>query len=357
MTFENASVVQLIIVVIAAAAIAWAGTGLVRRYAIRRSLLDVPNHRSSHTAPTPRGGGLAIVVTVLMVNAVAYIMDAIEWRLALGIFAGGGLVALVGWLDDYRGLSARVRAAAHFAAAIAAVILVGGPLLDTVSGASDSLGLLYPVLAVLSLVWLTNLFNFMDGIDGIAGGEAVAVSMAGAGFLLTRGNVGLGILVAALGAACLGFLIWNWPPARIFMGDVGSGFVGFTLGTLALASIASNHVRLEVWLILLGVFVFDATVTLLRRLGREPFYEAHRRHAYQRAVQSGLSHRQVTIGVLIINAVLTACAFFAWAFPPRAALFLLLALAFLAVVYLAVERRRPMWHTTPGRPGLNPEKP
>jgi Fuc2NAc and GlcNAc transferase len=192
-------------------------------------------------------------------------------------------------------------------------------------------------------VWLTNLFNFMDGIDGIAGGEAVSVGVVGGLLLLASGASELAGTALLIAAASLGFLAWNWAPARIFMGDVGSGFLGFTLGALAIASDRVAAVPILVWMMLLGVFIFDATVTLLRRLRRERFYEAHRRHAYQRAVAAGASHGTVTGFVLMLNALLAIAAAMGWAWPETVPLAILAVFALLVSTYLLVERRQPMW--------------
>ncbi len=158
------------------------------------------------------------------------------------------------------------------------------------------------------LVWLTNLFNFMDGIDGLAGMEAVCVSVFGGTLLFLRGLASYSQLSWLLAAASLGFLLWNWPPAKIFMGDAGSGFLGFTLGTLALFSSSSSPGLIWPWLILLAAFIVDATVTLLRRMfSRARWYEAHRSHAYQHAARAWASHPKVTLAVAAIN--------IGWLFP------------------------------------------
>ena len=157
------------------------------------------------------------------------------------------------------------------------------------------------LLAVLGTVWMINLYNFMDGIDGAAT-EAVTVSAIAGIILFVTGNGGLAMVCMALAFSVVGFLIWNWPPARIFMGDVGSGFLGFVFACLAIASENSGALPLVVWVVLLGVFVVDATVTLIRRfINKEKLYEAHRTHVYQLAVQAGFSHKQVTVTVCLIN--------------------------------------------------------
>jgi Fuc2NAc and GlcNAc transferase len=333
----------LVIALVVAALAAWWGTSLVRRYAISQSLVDIPNDRSSHSTPTPRGGGLAIVAVVFAGVALQTVIGGLDRDVGIGVLGGGGLIALVGWIDDRSDLRARWRAMAQFAAAIWFVSWVGAPQSLWLGTWSLPLSVAAPVLAVVSLVWLINLFNFMDGIDGIAGGEAVSVGAAGGVLLLASGASGLASTAFLVAAASMGFLVWNWAPARIFMGDVGSGFLGFMLGALAIAADRSGAVPLLVWLLLMGVFVFDATVTLLRRLRRERVYEAHRRHAYQRAVAAGLSHRTVALGVLGLNGALVILAAVAWTWSAAAPLAVLAAAALLTSAYVLVERHRPMW--------------
>jgi Fuc2NAc and GlcNAc transferase len=201
-----------------------------------------------------------------------------------------------------------------------------------------------------------NLFNFMDGIDGIAATEATFVSWGGA-LLASMAAVSSEVRWAAvlLGAACLGFLRWNWPPARIFMGDVGSGYLGYVIAVLAVAATRENPAALWIWLILGGVFFVDATVTLLRRLLRgDRIYEAHRSHAYQWLARRWESHAKVTWAVLTVNVLwLLPCAVFATRRPGIAAATAILALAPLvlfAVVASGRRERKPGQHASGSRP-------
>ena len=160
------------------------------------------------------------------------------------------------------------------------------------------------VLAILALVWLLNLFNFMDGIDGIAASETIFVSLMSFLFGLNSGDEVLALLSAILLASGAGFLLWNWSPAKIFMGDVGSGFIGFSLGVMALLSMQHGSMTVWTWVLLLGVFIVDATVTLLQRyIQNERWYEGHASHGYQNAARRYKSHSKVTITVIVINCV------------------------------------------------------
>ena len=295
----------LLPVVVAAAALL---TGAVRRYALTRALLDVPNARSSHTTPTPRGGGVAMVASFLPAVLWLAATDTIDWPPAAALLGAGAGCALLGFLDDRGHIPARWRLLGHFAAAAWALVCLGGLPPVAIFGMTVDGGWLAQALAAVYLVWLLNLYNFMDGIDGIAAVETISVCLGAAALygLTGHGTVNpAGVwLPLLLACAALGFLAWNFPPARIFMGDAGSGFLGITLGILSLRAATSAPPLLWSWLILLGVFVVDATVTLLRRLARgERVYQAHRSHAYQQAARHYRRHLPVTLAVAGLNLV------------------------------------------------------
>ena len=211
-------------------------TLIIRRSALHKQLLDIPNDRSLHSVPTPRGGGAAIVLAFAASIIALYATNYVETKNAMILIGCGALVAITGFLDDRQLLSyARSRLAIHFVAAAIAVSALGGLPTLPVFGTDVSLGLFGGILAAVYLVWLLNLFNFMDGIDGISGAEVVSVCGAAA-FLIhrTTHDYNIASLPLALAAATLGFLVFNWPPAKIFMGDVGSGFVGFIIGVFSL---------------------------------------------------------------------------------------------------------------------------
>lgn len=287
-------------ILIAVVALSFVLTGLMRRYALSRQLLDHPNERSSHSAPTPRGGGVAIVVAFM---AGLVLGEGVSAAATIALIGGGMCVALVGFIDDHGHIAARWRLLAHFSCAAWVLYWTGIPQFEWMGVAVD-IGPVAAVLAALYLVWMLNLYNFMDGIDGIAGVEALTVGVGGTAVYWLAGvpmgsDVDLPALVAA---ASLGFLLWNFPPARIFMGDAGSGFLGLMLGAFSLQAAVARPVLLWCWLVLLGVFIVDATVTLIRRLLRgERVYEAHRSHAYQRASRAFGAHRPVTLAVAALN--------------------------------------------------------
>jgi len=291
-------VVSEIVLVGLAFGISWWITGVVRRYALRKELIDVPNERSSHAQPTPRGGGLAIaLVTLCGLLSYSLLISLGYWRVIVFYVCGAVLVAVVSWLDDLYVLPNIVRFVTHSLAAVLTIIGFGHwdtvivPLLGQVHLAW--LGL--PV-SFLWIVGLTNAYNFMDGIDGIAGGQAV---VAGIGWAIVGMLIDLpfvGILGALLAATSLGFIFHNWPPARIFMGDVGSAFLGFSFACLAIAGASREPSLAIAGVLLVWPFVFDTLFTFFRRLkNRENVFAAHRSHLYQRLVISGSSHQTVTL--------------------------------------------------------------
>ncbi len=278
-------------------------TGALRRYALARSLLDVPTQRSSHNLPTPLGGGIAIVLAFLLGLTLLVTIEPISANIFWALLGAGAWIALIGFLDDRQHIAARWRLLAHFAGAAWALFWLGGLPSLSALGFTLQLGWFGHVLGTIYLVWLLNLYNFMDGIDGIAGIEALTVTLGGSLLYIMSSTPGdEWVLPILLLAAVAGFLLWNFPSAKIFMGDAGSGFIGIVLG---LMSIQAAWVKPELfwgWLILLGVFMTDATVTLARRYLRgEKVYQAHRSHAYQYAARRLGSHIPVTLVVGLIN--------------------------------------------------------
>jgi Fuc2NAc and GlcNAc transferase len=293
-------------------------TGMVRRRALHSNSLDIPNARSSHVRPTPRGGGIAIVVVTLAGTTALAWHGWIEPSLFYALAGGGAAVALVGHLDDRGRIGIAGRFTVHVVAAIWATAWLGGMTEVHWGENVVRLGYFGSLVSVLGIVWALNLFNFMDGIDGIAASQAIFMSGCGAALaMLAEMSNSIPSAGLVLAGASLGFLAWNWPPARIFMGDVGSGYLGFALAVIALAAMRECAVMLPVWLILGGVFFIDSTVTLLRRLARrERVYEAHRSHAYQWLARRWHSHLKVTVACLLLNLLWVApCAWMAMRLP------------------------------------------
>ena len=277
-------------------------TGCLRRYVLSRNILDLPNHRSSHVTPTPRGGGVAFVIIFFLAILCLASAGLTNLPVAIALLSGGSIVASVGFIDDHKHVPAYLRFVAHMMAGFIAIFLIGGMPSLSVSGLLIPAGIGLSFLALVYLVWLINLYNFMDGIDGIAALETITVCSGASILYIMTGEQGLIGLPLALAASVAGFLWWNFPTARIFMGDVGSGFLGFTLGILTIQAAGISDDLFLGWLILLGVFIVDATITLLMRLFQgKKITEGHCEHAYQHAAKRYGSHRKVTIAVCIVN--------------------------------------------------------
>lgn len=276
-------------------------TGLLRRYALNKEIIDMPNHRSSHTKPTPRGGGVSFVISFLLCIPVLFLANYISARDGLSLLTVGLLIAAIGFTDDHFSISplsrlfgqAIVSAVALYVLNGMAPIAIGNWLIPLVS-----------FIALLYLVWMINLYNFMDGIDGLAALEAIIVCGSAAFIYGLQSEYTMMFLPLTLASAVGGFLCWNFPCARIFMGDAGSGFLGGALAILSIQAAWVNSNYFWAWLILLGVFIVDATLTLMRRaLNGERIYEAHRSHAYQHAASYFHSHSFVSMAVLVINLI------------------------------------------------------
>jgi len=281
-----------------AAAVSAAITYAIARIAAAAGVLDHPNARSSHSRPTPRGGGLGIVVVLLAAGAVLAVrgvpVPEHAWLAGLGL----ALVAVVSGLDDLTTISAPARLAAQVLAAGLATA-AAGPARGVELGSLGAWewGLAGWGLTLIWIVGMTNAFNFMDGIDGIAGlTAAVALGVFTVGARLAGDPFAAG-LAAAGAAAAAGFLVWNWQPARIFMGDVGSASLGYTIAVLPLLA-GEPHRRwlLPLTTLVMAPFILDTGLTLLRRLRKgENVFEAHRSHFYQRLVIAGWSHASVAV--------------------------------------------------------------
>lgn len=328
----------------------WALVGFLIRIAPRVGLLDRPNERSLHTRVTPRGGGLGIVLAVLGVAAWGTASGRVAPGLQSGltVFLGAAWsIAAVSLWDDFRSLGAGWRFLSHIAAAGAAVWFIGPveeialPWIGVLS-----LGSLSAVLTVVWIVGLTNVYNFMDGIDGIAGTQGLIAGLAWAVVGFSWSLPAVTLLGLVLAGGCLGFLIHNWAPARIFMGDVGSAFLGYCFAVLPLIALREagpagmvtvpGFALLVVW-----PFLSDGFVTFIRRARRlEPVWKAHRSHLYQKLVRTGWSHAQVSglYGAWCGTSATTGLLWIAGA-PGAALITVVVSLASLAGIYLLAARR------------------
>jgi len=270
------------------------GVYLIRRYAERRQIIDHPNERSSHIMPTPRGGGLAIVVIVT--GAGLWAIKEAKLNHALIYIICGVVIAYLGWRDDVHSLSMRVRFTVQGLVAAVSIYGLGYFKVVTIPLFGElHLGVVGIIITFLWIVGLTNAYNFMDGIDGIAGGVALA---GGLGWMMLASNMHNAFvfwIALAIAASSSGFLGHNWSPAKIFMGDVASTFLGYTFAVLPLLSATQGGDALMLGTLLMWTFIMDAGVTFIRRtLKREKLFAAHRTHLYQRLVIGGYSHAKIS---------------------------------------------------------------
>lgn len=299
-------------IIIFAFLISCALTWSLRVYAIKHNVIDRPNQRSSHSVPTPRGGGVAIVLTILAALVCFYFSNDLMIKSFLGLFIPGLIVAIIGFLDDHGHIAARWRLLMHFLAAAIGMYFLGTFPVINLFGYELSLSWIGMILGCVYLVWMLNLYNFMDGINGLASAEAITFAACSAILVVVNhftdapGSI-YPLLLALIGAAG-GFIVWNFPVAKIFMGDAGSGFLGITIGLMILhiAKVDSHFFIAE--LSLLGIFIVDATTTLLRRVvAGKKVYEAHASHSYQILARKYGSHVPVTLMAIAVNLL--------WLFP------------------------------------------
>jgi Fuc2NAc and GlcNAc transferase len=274
--------------------LSYLGVYLIRRYAEKREWLDHPNERSSHEVPTPRGGGLAIVVLVLAIGLWA----AMETGLNRGLIftVGGAIIAWLGWRDDLHSLSPRIRFAVQGIVAAISIYGLGYFKVVTIPMFGElQLGVIGIIITFLWIIGLTNAYNFMDGIDGMAGGIALSAGMGWMWLASNMHNAFAFWVALAITAGSLGFLGHNWSPAKIFMGDVGSTFLGYSFAVLPLIASDQSGDALMLGTLLMWTFIMDAGVTFIRRLiKRENVLSPHRSHLYQRLVIVGYKHETIS---------------------------------------------------------------
>jgi UDP-N-acetylmuramyl pentapeptide phosphotransferase/UDP-N-acetylglucosamine-1-phosphate transferase len=309
-------------------------TWATKRFSLKNRILDIPNERSSHSEPTPRGGGLAIVITWYIGITIMYIIGAIEKNLYFALISGM-LLAVFSIIDDIIDLKPGIRIIAQTATVLLAFYFLNGirPVILFNNVIIPPI-ILFPV-AIIGMVWFINLYNFLDGIDGYASIEAIMVALV---LFFFTGSVVNVILIVSVS----GFLFWNWPKAKIFMGDVGSTQLGFIIAILGIYFHANGQFSIQYWILLLSPFWFDATLTLYRRWkNKEKLSQAHRKHIYQRLVQSGFSHLEVDLFLAILNSVLFLLVFLCrkWSILYLPVLVVTLTLLFLINRY--TDRRKP----------------
>ena len=277
-------------------------TYIIKNYAIKKSLVAEVTDRSSHTTPTPHGGGIAISVTWFVGLSYLYYMDDIDSSLYLALMVGV-IISVVSYFDDLFELSPKLRLSVQALVAFLGLYFLGGFESFYFGLFSIENQLFTNIFAFFMIVWFINLYNFLDGIDGYAGSEAIFLSLAA--FMLFGGNHFL-----VLAVAVLGFLVWNWHKAKIFMGDVGSTLLGYNVAIFTIYYANQESSNFWIWIILFGVFWFDATFTLFRRYRNgEKLSQAHKKHLYQKLTQMGWAHDRVVIFAMLINLLLFGVAY------------------------------------------------
>ena len=314
--------------------------GIIRRYCINSSLLDIPNARSSHSVPTPRGGGAAIALVVILSMIISYVLNLMRIEYFLALSVGGIFVALIGWVDDRFNLKAIVRLVAYLIASCWAILWMGE--LNEIHFGSNFILILGNAgffIGVLWVLWLTNLYNFMDGTDAIAGVQALCTGLFAAFIFWLEEEYGVSYVCITVSVASAAFLFWNRPPAKIFMGDVGSCFLGFIFSCMAIIGEITEIMPIIVWIILLSIFFFDSTFTLFKRIyKKEKWYNAHREHAYQRLVQMGMSHGKLALSILLINIIiLWPIAYIAYMLPDYSFILFITVIIFMFILWVFIQ--------------------
>lgn len=272
-------------------------TYYIKNYYIKNAILEEINERSSHTIPTPHGGGVAIAIVWFLGLIYLNINNQIDTNLFYALSVGV-IISVVSFFDDLYDLSPNIRLVAQAVVAVGGLYFLSGLEQLDFSLFSIENQILTNVFAFLLIIWFVNLYNFLDGINGYAGSEVIFLSLAG--FILFGGEHFI-----VLGVATLGFLYWNFGNAKIFMGDVGSTLLGYNVAIFTLYYTNEQPSNFWIWIILFGIFWFDATLTLIRRkLNGEKLSQAHKKHAYQRLNQSGWSHYKVTNWSIMVNLLL-----------------------------------------------------
>jgi glycosyltransferase WbpL len=331
----------LISLLMAVAIVSGLVTNFIRYISIKKNLYDIPNARSSHDIPKPKGGGLSIVLILLITIGNLFFNHQIASNISMSLLIGLSLVAIVGFIDDYKNLPVLIRAVAYVLAAVLSIHLIGGVSVLSINNYQIQLNQFGCFLAVLFVVWITNLYNFMDGTDGFAAIQTICTGLFCGVLLYLSAHTPYAIFLFSLVASTIGFLYWNWSPAKIFMGDVGSCTIGFLFAVLSLYTEKEEMLSISVWLILLAPFIGDATFTLFKRINKkEKWYKAHNSHAYQKLYQLGISHSELAIALFITNIIiLWPIAYFAHSYKNLELTMLVSAYCIIGIIWLIVQNK------------------
>jgi UDP-N-acetylmuramyl pentapeptide phosphotransferase/UDP-N-acetylglucosamine-1-phosphate transferase len=309
-------------------------TGIYRQYAIRKSIFDIPNSRSSHKVSTPLGGGIAISITWFIAITFLFLKNDIPSSLFFALLSGVP-ISLIGLIDDIITIPLIIRLFVQIISSTMAIFFLGGIISIDVGFSHISIPVVFSILSIVGIVWFTNLFNFLDGIDGYISTEVIFICLTA---YVLFGSV----LPLFLMSAVAGFLLWNWQPAKIFMGDVGSTLLGFTIGVFAVHFQNINQSSILTWLMLSSLFWFDATITLFRRMmNHEKLSVPHKKHAYQRIVQFGFTHQRTVISATLINCAIFILILLSISYPKYLLIFFSFNIVLLFTILNIVDRKFP----------------
>jgi Fuc2NAc and GlcNAc transferase len=316
-------------------------TSIIRNFSIKNNLLDIPNERSSHRTPKPKGGGISIVGALIFTIVILFQYEMIASEITISMVIGLVIVSIVALINDYKNLSPLIRTVIYIISAGFSLYIIDGFESVVINNYSYNLGYIGYCLGILFLVWLTNLYNFMDGTDGFAATQTICVSLFCFYLFYLSNNIPFFIIMLCLVSTTIGFLFWNWSPAKIFMGDVGSCSIGFFFGLLSIYTENKGIISITVWVILLAPFIADATFTLIKRVvNNEKWYEAHNSHAYQKLHKHGISHSQIASCLFVINvAVIWPIAYFAHTYKNYELFMLILSYILTAFIWLIIQSK------------------
>jgi len=334
---ESYNDIKIIIPILFGLAIlSFLGTMVLRKIALKQKMLDIPTERSSHDIPTPRGGGLAIVITWYIGISVLFYLKVINSDLYFALLSGI-LLAIISFIDDFTDIKPIIRIIIQFVTAIIALIMLEGINPLNIHGLKISSNYFLFPLTIVGIVWFINLFNFLDGIDGYASIETLIIALVA--FIFTGNSINLVLM-----ACVAGFLYWNRPKAKIFMGDVGSTQLGFILVILGIYFHNTGDFSIIHWLMLSSPFWFDATLTLFRRWrNREKLSRAHKKHAYQRIVQAGFSHLQTNLILIMISILIFVLILLSRIYQFLIIPFFLLNILFLYWLTRQADKKKPFY--------------
>tara|TARA_B100001996_G_C18620955_1_gene577697 strand:+ start:267 stop:1292 length:1026 start_codon:yes stop_codon:yes gene_type:complete len=314
-------------------------TLLVLKISIKNNLFDIPNSRSSHTIPKPKGGGIGIIIPLATTVLILFSNEMISVEITKSIVIGLIFITTIGLIDDYHNLSASIRIIAYLVGSGFSLHLIGGLEFVSINENTFYLGNIGYFFGVIFLVWLTNLYNFMDGTDGFAAIQTICVSLFCFFLFFLSENLPFYIIMLCMASTTIGFLYWNWAPAKIFMGDAGSCTIGFLFGLFCIYTENEEIISITVWAILLAPFIGDATFTLLKRIANSArWYEAHNSHAYQKLYQHGFSHNQLALGLFAANIFLIwPLGYFAYTYEKYELLMLVLTYILTVITWFIIQ--------------------